>query len=260
VGFEISLAGKRALVTGGGQGVGEGIARMFAAAGAEVAVNDVVADRAEALAASIVADGGRAVAAPFDVTDYEAVVAGVDAVGGVDILVNNAGNAGTAGWAGLAKLVDTVPADWEMYLKVNLYGVMHCVRAALPAMIERRWGRVITIVSDAGRVGESHMAAYCAAKAGAAGFGRAVAIEVGRHGITVNNIALGTMHTPVSAALWENDPENNPQAQAILQKYVIRRPGRPDDVGGLALYLASPMASWITGQTYPLNGGISFAL
>jgi 3-oxoacyl-[acyl-carrier protein] reductase len=104
------------------------------------------------------------------------------------------------------------------------------------------------------------MAAYCAAKAGAAGFGRGVAIEVGRHNITVNNIALGTMHTPVSAALWDNDPEHNPQAQAILQKYVIRRPGKPDDVAGLALYLASPMASWITGQTYPLNGGISFAL
>jgi 3-oxoacyl-[acyl-carrier protein] reductase len=68
------------------------------------------------------------------------------------------------------------------------------------------------------------------------------------------------MHTPVSAALWDNDPEHNPQAQAILQKYVIRRPGKPDDVAGLALYLASPMASWITGQTYPLNGGISFAL
>jgi NAD(P)-dependent dehydrogenase (short-subunit alcohol dehydrogenase family) len=259
VGFEISLEGKRALITGGGQGVGEGIATMFAAAGAEVAVNDIVADRAQDLADRIIAAGGKAVAAPFDVTDYDAVVAGIDALGGVDILVNNAGNAGTAGWAGLARFVDTEPSDWEGYIKVNMYGVMYCVRAALPAMIERGWGRVITIVSDAGRVGESHMAAYCAAKAAAAGLTRAVAIENGRYGITVNNIALGTMHTPISAALWDNNPQDNPQAQKILEKYVVRRPGQPEDIAGLALYLASPMSSWITGQTYPVNGGISFA-
>jgi NAD(P)-dependent dehydrogenase (short-subunit alcohol dehydrogenase family) len=260
VGFEISLEGKRALITGGGQGVGEGIATMFAAAGAEVAVNDIVADRAQDLADRIIAAGGKAVAAPFDVTDYDAVVAGIGALGGVDILVNNAGNAGTAGWAGLARFVDTEPSDWEGYIKVNMYGVMYCVRAALPAMIEREWGRVITIVSDAGRVGESHMAAYCSAKAAAAGLTRAVAIENGRYGITVNNIALGTMHTPISAALWDNNPQDNPQAQKILEKYVVRRPGQPEDIAGLALYLASPMSSWITGQTYPVNGGISFAL
>ena len=254
---EIGLEGRQALVTGAGQGVGLGVATTLAAAGAEVFINDVVADRAAAVAAEIVAAGGSAHPAPFDVTDYDAVVSALARIGGVDILVNNAGNAGTAGWAGLARLVDTEPSDWDAYLRVNLYGVMYCVRAALPAMIERGWGRVITIVSDAARVGESHMAAYCAAKAGAAGFSRGVALEVGRHGITVNNIALGTMRTPVSAALWD-DPDN-PQARAIMQHYVVRRPGEPEDVAGLALYLASPMASWITGQTYPVNGGFSFS-
>jgi 3-oxoacyl-[acyl-carrier protein] reductase len=254
---EIGLDGRRALITGAGQGIGEGVARLFAAAGAEVAVNDVVADRAQSVVDQIIADGGKAVAAPFDVTNYDEVVAAIDGLNGVDILVNNAGNAGTAGWAGLSKLVDTEPPDWEMYLKVNLYGVMYCVRAAVPSMIERQWGRVITIVSDAARVGESHMAAYCAAKAGAAGFSRGVALEVGRHGVTVNNISLGTMKTPVSAAMWETP--DSPQAKALMQRYVIRRPGEPEDVAGLALYLASPMASWITGQTYPLNGGFSFA-
>jgi len=259
MGFEIEMDGLRALVTGAGQGVGAGIAGVLAAAGAEVAVNDVDAGRAEAMVDQIAATGGRAVAAPFDVTDYQAVVAAIDGLGGVDILVNNAGNAGTAGWAGLAPLVETQPEDWESYLRVNLYGVMHCVRAALPAMIERSWGRVITIISDAGRVGESHMAAYCAAKAGAAGFSRGVAHEVGRYGITVNNVALGTMRTPISAAAWE-DVEQRPRTQALLQRYVIRRPGEPEDAAGLVLYLASRLSSWVTAQTYPVNGGYSSAL
>ena len=258
MGIEIDLTGSRALITGAGQGVGQTIAAWFAAAGAEVLVNDFVPERAEAVAAEIRAEGGSAIAAPFDVTDYDAVVATVETLGGVDILVNNAGNAGTAGWAGLATLVDTEPADWDAYLRVNLYGVMYCVRAALPAMIEKGTGRVITIVSDAARTGESHMAAYSAAKAGAAGFCRSVAHEVARHGITVNNIALGTMRTPVSASMWD-DPDSA-QAKALMKQYLIRRPGEPEDAAGLALYLASPMASWITGQTYPVNGGFSFAI
>ncbi len=259
MGVDIELDGRRALVTGAGQGVGEAIAHLLAAAGAEVAVNDVVAERAQEVVDAIGAAGGRALAAPFDVTDYEAVTAGIEGVGGVDILVNNAGNAGTAGFGALTPLVRTEPADWEPYLKVNLYGVMHCVRAALPAMIEKRWGRVITIISDAGRVGDPNMAAYCAAKAGAAGFCRGVAHEVARHAITVNNIALGTMRTPVSAHMWDN-VDQFPQAKELMKHYLVRRPGEPDDVAGLVLYLATPMASWITGQTYPVNGGFSFAI
>jgi NAD(P)-dependent dehydrogenase (short-subunit alcohol dehydrogenase family) len=259
VGVEIDLDGLRALVTGAGQGVGAGIATVLAAAGAEVAVNDVEPSRAQAVVDQITAAGGRAVPAAFDVTDYPGVVAAVDGLGGVDILVNNAGNAGTAGWAGLAPLVETRPEDWEPYLRVNLYGVMYCVRAVLPAMIERSWGRIITIISDAGRVGESHMAAYCAAKAGAAGLSRGVAHEVGRYGITVNNVALGTMRTPISAGTWD-DAEHNPRAQALMQRYVIRRPGEPEDVGNMVLYLASRLSSWVTAQTYPVNGGYSSAL
>ncbi len=258
MGVEIDLTGSRALITGAGQGVGREIALWFAAAGAEVLVNDFVAERADAVVEEIGARGGRSAATPFDVTDYDAVVESIGAHGGVDILVNNAGNAGVAGWAGLATLVETEPADWEAYLRVNLYGVMYCVRAALPAMIEKRSGRIVTIVSDAARTGESHMAAYSAAKAGAAGFCRSVAHEVGRYGITVNNIALGTMRTPVTAAVWD-DPDN-PRAKELMKHYLIRRPGDPEDAAGLALYLASPMASWITGQTYPLNGGFSFAI
>jgi len=256
--FEIDLDGRRALVTGGGQGVGAGIVRFLARAGAEVVINDVVADRATAAAEAVRADGGRALAAPFDVTDYRAVVDTIAGVGGIDILVNNAGNAGTTGMMDLTPLVETEPADWDRYLRVNLYGVMYCVRAALPSMIANRWGRVITVISDAGRTGEAHMAAYCAAKAGAAGFCRGVAHEVARYGITVNNIALGTMRTPIAGSFW--DEPDQPAQQALLRKYLVRRPGEPEDVAGLVTHLASPSSSWITGQPYPVNGGFSFAL
>lgn len=255
--MEIDLGGRRALVTGAGQGVGRGIAHGFAAAGAEVVVNDYYPERAAQVAAEIREAGGAALECPFDVTDYAAVTSAVEGLGGVDILVNNAGNAGTGDWSGLAKFVDTEPADWEPFLRVNLYGVLYCTRAVLPGMIDRGWGRVITIISDAGRTGEANMAAYGAAKAGAAGLTRSLAIETGRHGITVNNISLGTMRTPVSEGLWA-DPDN-PRARALLRRYVVRRPGLPQDVAALAVFLASPQASWITGQTYPLNGGISFA-
>lgn len=257
MGLEIKLDGLRALVTGSGQGVGLGIARTLATAGAEVVVNDLDPERAAAAVEGIRAAGGKAVAAPFDVTSHEAVCEGIRAVGGVDVLVNNAGNAGALGWPGMAPFVETEPQDWEPFLRVNLYGVMYCVRASLPHMIEKRYGRIITIVSDAGRIGEPNMAAYCAAKAGAAGLTRGIAREVGRYGITVNNIALGTMRTPMSEPLWA-DPDS-PQAKAILKPYVIRRPGSPDDPAGLTAYLASPMASWITGQTFPVNGGYSIA-
>ncbi len=256
--FAIDLAGRRALVTGAGQGVGRGIALGLAEAGAEVAVNDLDADRAAGVVAEVEAAGGSAVTAVFDVTDHAAVTAGLEGLGGVDILVNNAGNAGAEGWAGLAPFVETEPADWEPYLRVNLYGVLHCCHAVLPGMIDRGEGRIITIVSDAARAGEAQMAVYSAAKAGAAGLMRSLAVEAGRHGVTVNSIALGTMRTPISEAFW-SEPDDA-RTKALLARYVVRRPGLPEDVAALAVFLASPQASWITGQTYPLNGGSSFGL
>ncbi len=254
----IDLSGRSALVTGAGQGVGLAIAEHLAAGGAEVYVNDLRAARAEEAAAAIAAQGGRARALPFDVTDPVAVHEAYRRVGGVDVLVNNAGNAGADGFGRLDAFVRTTPEQWEPYLQVNLHGVMHNVHAALPHMIERGWGRIVTIVSDAGRTGEANMAAYCAAKAGAAGFTRAIAHEVARHGITANNVALGTMRTPVAGDFW--DQPDNPMAKEMLRRYLVRRPGDPADPAGLVAFLASDAAAWITGQTYPVNGGLSFAL
>jgi 2-hydroxycyclohexanecarboxyl-CoA dehydrogenase len=258
-GIDFELDGKRALITGAGQGVGEAIARLLAEAGAEVVVNDHIPDRAGAVAAGIVAAGGRAVALPFDVTDHGAVHDAVAGTAPVDILVNNAGNAGAGGFGATANFVDTTPDDWSAYLDVNLHGVMSCVHAVLPAMIERQWGRILTIVSDAARSGAPRMAVYGAAKAGAAGFARGIAHEVARHGITVNNLALGTMRTPLTAALWD-DPGRIDQQKALLSGYLIRRPGEPADVAWMVAMLASPRASWVTGQTIAVNGGYSFSL
>jgi 3-oxoacyl-[acyl-carrier protein] reductase len=254
----VDLTGRRALVTGAGQGVGAGIARMLAAAGAQVAVNDLVLERAEALAADIRARGEQASAAPFDVTDHAAVETAFASLAGVDILVNNAGNAGGDSWPGMVPFAETSPSDWDRFVRVNLYGVMNCTHCALPAMIAGGWGRVVTIVSDAARVGEPKMAVYAAAKAGAAGLTRSIANEVGRHGVTANNISLGTMRTPLTEASWTG--LDGAQIAARLRGYAIRRPGVPDDVAALVGFLVSDAASWITGQTIPLNGGYSQAL
>jgi NAD(P)-dependent dehydrogenase (short-subunit alcohol dehydrogenase family) len=254
VSFEIDLRGRRALITGAGHGVGRAIGLAVAAAGAEVVVNDLDRNRADAVVAEIVAREGRAIASVFDVTDHAAVAEAVGASGPIDILVNNAGNAGAERFA-LTAFVDSSPADWAPYFAVNLYGVMHCTHAVLPGMIERGGGRVITIVSEAARRGETKMAAYSAAKAGAAGFSRAVAREVGRHGITVNNVALGTIDTQGRAEHAATDPDAQAHIDEQLRAYIVRRLGQPDDVAGLVTFLASPLASWITGQTYAVNGG-----
>ena len=257
--LQYDLSERRVLITGAGQGVGRGLADAFGAAGATVLVNDLRSERAESVADELRSAGSDAVAVPFDVTDFAAVTEAIEATGPVDVLVNNAGNAGAEGFAARMPFADTTPADWEPYLQVNLYGVLHCTRAVLPTMVQRQWGRVVTIVSDAGRTGDASGAVYAAAKAAAAGLTRSVALENGRYGITANNIALGTMRTPLTEPLW-NEMADSPQAKAILSRYPIRRPGLPEDVAHLAVLLGSDHGSWITGQTFPVNGGYSFAL
>jgi 3-oxoacyl-[acyl-carrier protein] reductase len=269
--FTIDLAGRTALVTGGGQGIGRAICLTLAEAGARVLVNDYVPERAEAVVKEITTAGGTAEPRPFDVTDYAAASASIGSGPDIGILVNNAGMAGAvdpdiqpAGGTGAlvasGAFAATDPADWNRYFAVNVYGVMNCTHAALPAMIAAGEGRVITIVSDAGRVGEANMAPYAAAKAGAAGFMRSLAREVGRDGITVNNVALGTVDTLGLIDAASADPQLAGRLQRQLKRYMIPRLGRPGDVAALVTFLASPHASWISGQTYPVNGGYSVTL
>jgi 2-hydroxycyclohexanecarboxyl-CoA dehydrogenase len=227
------LEGKVALVTGAGQGVGAGIAQVLSEHGADVVVNDLFADRAKAVADDV---GGRSV--PFDVTDLEAVRAGFAEAGPVDILVNNAGIP-TDGFPQV-DFKDTDPALWARFVDLNLYGVMNCTHTALPGMCERGWGRVVTISSEAGRVGlPIRVALYGAAKAGAIGLMKHLAHEVGPLGVTCNSLALGRMESPIS----------NPKGNAIP------RNGTGRDIGATVAFLASDGGEWITGQVIPVNGG-----
>ena len=231
--MKLDLTGRVALVTGAGQGVGAGIAAVLAEQGADVVVNDLFPERAEEVAGRI---GGRVSA--FDVTDGGAVRAAVADIGRVDILVNNAGIP-AAGFPQV-DFKDSEPELWARFVDLNLYGVMHCTHAVLGGMCERRWGRIVTIASEAGRVGlPIRVSLYGAAKAGAIGLMKHVAHEVGPHGVTCNSLALGGMEG------LPGDGGNNP----------VPRHGRPRDIGYMTAFLASDEGEWITGQVIPVNGG-----
>ncbi len=240
------LHGRVALVTGAGQGVGAEIARALARQGAMVAVNDLVADRAQAVVEQIKAGGGQAVATPFDVTDLPLVREGIAPLLQVDILVNNAGNSGTTERMLVRQFVDMEPESWEGPIRVNLYGVLHCCSAVVGGMCERGWGRVITISSGAATAGVGiGVTPYSAGKGGGIAFTRSLALEVAPSGVTANTLAIGLMESPES-----------PQVTARLARAIpVGRTGTPADVAGACVWLASEEAAWVTGQTIQINGG-----
>jgi len=260
----LSLGGRVALVTGAGQGVGRQIALHLAAHECGgVAVNDYFQERAEAVVEEIRAAGGKAVAVQADVTDFEQVKAMVaktaEELGPVGVLVNNAGNMGAnPPQEGMGKpFWEVGPQVWNAAIGVNFYGVIHTVSAVVPGMIARQApGRIITIISDAGRYGDAGLEIYGGAKAGAAGFTRGVARSLGRYGITANSVAIAATRTPATVRMF-SDPE---RMKRQFERYIVRRPGEPTDIANMVLFLASDASSWITGQTYPVNGGFTLAL
>lgn len=260
----LDLGGRVSLVTGAGQGVGRQIALYLGLApnSGGVAVNDYYFGRAEAVAEEIRAEGGKAVATQADVSDHASVIRMVGEVtamlGPIGVLVNNAGNFGIDASPDVRKpFYETGPNVWAQALGVNLFGVMNCSAAVIPQMIECKGpGRIITIISDAARWGDAGYEVYAASKAGAAGFMRSLARGMGRHGITANNISIATTETPTVAKALE-DPV---LLKKMMSNYIIRRVGQPSDIAAMALFLASDASSWITGQTYPVNGGFSLAL
>jgi len=259
----LHLGNRVSLVTGAGQGVGRQIALHLAQHGsAGVAVNDYYLDRAEAVVEEIRALGGTAIAVQADVSDLaqvRAMVADVEQkLGIVGVLVNNAGNMGATPTAESRKpFWETGPEVWNQPLGVNLFGVINLATAVVPGMIARKKpARVITIISDAARFGDAGMEIYAAAKAGAAGFTRSLARTLGRYDITANCVAISATRTPAI----EKQLENEEMMKRVFERYIIRRPGEPTDVANMVLFLASDASSWITGQTYPVNGGFTLAL
>lgn len=251
----IDLTGRTALVTGSGQGVGLAIARGLGLSGAELWVNDIDEARAAAAVDELREAGIEARSVCADVTDTSAVTRMSEITGSLDILVNNAGV--PPGIPALVPFAETSPEDWAPWTKLNFDAVLRVTHAYLPAMTQQGWGRVLTVVSDAGRRGEAGQVIYGAAKAGAMGFSRGLAVEVGRFGVTVNCIALGAIRHGAVAGFLDANPDAE---KKVVRAYPLGRMGTVDDPAPLAVLLCSDAASWITGQVYPVDGGYTSGL
>jgi len=246
-----------ALVTGGGGGIGRAIALALAAAARAVAVADVRIEGAEQTAAAVAAQGGRALAVEVDVTDTGSVAAGLagaaDALGPVDVVVNN------AGWDELRPFLDTNEAFWERIVAINFLGAVRVTHAVLPGMVERGFGRVVNIGSDAGRVGSSGEAVYSGAKGGVIAFTKTVAREVARSGVTANTVCPGPTRTPMLEAMAAEDAAGSKLVDALTRAVPMRRLGEPEDVAAAVAFFASDAAGYVTGQTLSVSGGLTMA-
>jgi NAD(P)-dependent dehydrogenase (short-subunit alcohol dehydrogenase family) len=244
----MSLAGRVAIVTGAGSGIGEATARRFAADGATVVVNDVDAERARAVAGELEKRGASALALGADVTrraDVEAMVSRVvGELGRLDVLINNAGINRDAMSHKMTE------EQWDEVLTVNLKGTFLCAQAALPRMRERGWGRVVN-TSSIGSLGNIGQANYAASKAGVIGLTRTLALEYAKHGVTVNCIAPGAVMTPMLAGVPD------PIRQKITGQIPMGRIADPAEVAAVHAFLASEDAGYITGQVLFVDGGMS---
>jgi 2-hydroxycyclohexanecarboxyl-CoA dehydrogenase len=266
--MDLGLKDKVALVTGGGRGVGRGVCLRLAAEGAKVVVNDLHERRAERVAAEIKESGGSALAIAADITDIAQVRAMVakttETLGPVDILVNNAGipsvAPGTENAGGWEDFHTTNPETWRRMVELNIYGTMNCTHAVLGGMVERKYGKVVSVMSEAGRVGEAKLAAYSAAKAGMLGFSKAIARELGKYSINVNVVALGAVDAK-EIPFEQLDEKTQERMSKLFKSYPIgkglQRLSRASDIADAIAFLASDRAQYITGQVLGLSGGFA---
>jgi 3-oxoacyl-[acyl-carrier protein] reductase len=243
------LTGQTALVTGAATGIGAAVARRLALAGATVAVADIDGEGAARVAASIAAEAdGRAFPVTVDVTSADSVNQAVASVvartGRIDVLVNNAGIAGRA-----APLCEQTEEDWRRIIAVNMDSVFHTSRAVLGPMRERKYGRIVNLASIAGKEGNPNMTGYSATKAAVIAFTKSLGKEVATEGITVNSVAPAVVRTRIL------DQLTPAQVAYMTEKIPMRRTGSPEEIAAVVHFLASPDASFVTGQCYDASGG-----
>src|ERR1019366_6202805 len=248
---------RAAIVTGGGRGIGRAIGLALAEEGRSVAVADLLADGAHAVAAEIVTAGGRAGAVELDVTDQDSVRGGsgaaVSALGPLEILVNN------AGWDELKPFTDTDEQFWERVLDVNFKGALRMIHALLPTMVAGGFGRIVSIGSDAGRGGSSLDSVSSGAKGGLIAFTKTIARETARHGVTANTVCPGPTDTPMLAGIAAAGEDADRVIEAMTRAVPMRRLAKPEEIAAAVAFFASERAGFITGQTLSVSGGLNMA-
>ena len=246
-----------AFVSGAGRGIGRGIALALAHAGHAVAIADIRVPEARDVAGLIESRGQLAHAVELDVTHSDSVAQATaeaeDRLGPIDVLVNN------AGWDELRPFLDTDEEFWERVIDVNFKGCLRLTHAVLPGMVERGWGRLVNIGSDAGRVGSSLESVYSGAKGGVIAFTKTIAREVARRGVTANAVCPGPTDTPMLAEITSASERGADVIEAMRRAVPMKRLGTPEDVAAAVAFLVSEEAGFITGQTLSVSGGLTMS-
>ena len=242
-------------MTGAGRGIGRAIALRLAEHGDAVAVGDVNEDDATETETAIEELGGRSASILVDVTDSGSVAAAVEEtlglLGPIEILVNN------AGWDEMHPFLETDEPFWDRVVEVNYKGCLRMTKAALPGMVERKWGRIVNIGSDAGRVGSSFEAVYAGAKGGIIAFTKTIAREHARSGVTANTVCPGPTDTAMLAEVAKDQGEKI--IEAMKRAVPMKRLAMPEDIANAVAFFASDEADYITGQTLSVSGGLTMA-
>ena len=252
------MGNRVALVTGGAQGIGRGIAAALAARGFRVAIADLNVETATQTAKDLTEVGGTVIAVEVNITDTASVEAGLRAVerdlGPVEVTVNN------AGWDDFMPFIATSEEFWDKILDINFKGALRITKAVLPGMIEREFGRIVNIGSDAGRVGSSLESVYSGAKGGIIAFTKTLAREVATKGITVNAVCPGPTDTPALRKFVDGAGQDAEKViSGMVRAVPMRRLGTPEDIGPAVAFFASDAAAFITGQTLSVSGGLTMA-
>jgi len=259
--MDLNLAGKTVIVTGGGSNIGRAIVLAFASEKSNVVIADIDEKQGQRVAKEAVSLGGKVIAVKTDVTSIESVETAVNRTleqfGKLDILVNN------VGWTSDRLFIEKPMLELEKEVNINFWGIVNCTRAVLEHMIERKYGKIISIGSDAGRMGEYREAVYAACKGGVIALSKSLARELGRYCINVNVVCPGVTvpENPEYAgelSMWKGPMAQvfTPEAQEKAAKaYPLRRLGKPEDIAHAVVFLASDKASFITGQTISVSGG-----